>query len=184
MKQNSLHQPTRHDDLVLRSTLLKLTASQKILCTVVIAVVALVWYDLLNKLVAFGDTLDYSGLHAFGVQAVEFIKRYNPFFWWAVVVLCTVIIAYLLYGFVQSTQRKVRGKLVTSDTLSTLVDQLSEPALEVLRWVWDDHRHPITVGVLQRTATELRNRRASKINLAREHAALLDPSVRLPNSSE
>ncbi len=178
MKQNPLHQPTRNDDAVLRNTLLKLTASQKILCTVVVAVVALVWYDLLNKLVVFGDTLDYSGLHAFGVQAVEFIKRYNPFFWWAVVVLCTIIIAYFLYGFVQSTQRKVQGKLVEADTLATLVDQLSEPAKEVLRWVWEDHRHPITVGVLQRTSRELRSRRASKIDLARQHAALLDPAAR------
>lgn len=176
MKQNPLHQPTRNDDAVLRNTLLKLTASQKILCTVVVAVVALVWYDLLNKLVAFGNTLDYSGLHAFGVQAVDFIKRYNPFFWWSVVVLCTIIIAYLLYGFVQSTQRKVQNKLVESDTLATLIEHLSEPAKEVLRWVWDDHRHPITVGVLQRTSRELRNRRASKIDLARQHAALLEPT--------
>ena len=173
MKPSLLHQPTRHDDAVLRRTLLKLTASQKILCTVVVAVVAIIWYDLLNRLVAFGDTLDYSGLQALGVQAVQFMKRYNPFFWWALVVLCTLLIAYLLYGFVQHTSRKVRLKLVSTDVLAYLVEELSDPALEVLRWVWDDHRHPITVGDLQRTARELRSRRASKINLAREHESLL-----------
>ena len=184
MKQNPLLQPTRHDDAVLRSTLLKLTASQKIICTVVIAVVAIVWYDLLNRLVAFGDTIDYSGLHAMGAQAVEFIKRYNPFFWWAVVILCTLIIAYFLYGFVQRTQRRVQAKLVSTDVLSLLVDELSNPAVDVLRWVWNDHRHPITVGDLQRTASELRSRRASKINLAREHATLLEHHESLPERTK
>lgn len=174
MKPNSLHQPIRRDGAVLRSTLLKLTATHKITCTVVVAVVVLVWYDLLNRLIAYGHAIDYSGLHTLSVQAVELLKRYNPFFWWAVVALCTLIIAYLLYGFVQSSQSRVRTKLVSAHVVAELVDQLSDPAKEVLRWVWHDRRHPITVGDLQRTARELRNGRAEKITLSQEHASLLD----------
>ncbi|WP_237173843.1 hypothetical protein [Paracandidimonas lactea] len=171
----SPHQPTAADHALLRSTLLKLTASQIILCVVVVAVVALVWYDLLNRLVDFGRGIDYSGLQALGVQAVALLQQYNPFFWWAVVALCTLIIAYFLYGFVQSTRRRVRQRLVNESTVAMLASQLSEPALEVLRWVWRDSRHPITVGDLQRTAAELRHGRAAKIHLARSHAALLRP---------
>lgn len=126
MKQASAQQPTRQDDTLLRNTLLKLTATQKIVCTVVIAVVALVWYDLLNRLIAFGRHIDYSGLQALGVQAIELIKLYNPFFWWAVVALCTLIIAYFLYCFVQSTQRKVRSRLVSAEIIDTLVSQFSD----------------------------------------------------------
>jgi len=174
MKPNPTLQPTARDSAILRSTLLKLTATQKIVCTVVVAVVALVWYDLLNRLIAFGDRIDYSGLHVLGVQAVEFLQRYNPFFWWAVVVLCTLIIAYFLYGFVQGSQRRVKKKLVQADTFTELIEQLSDPAKEVLRWAWHDRSHPVTVGVLQRTAAELRSGRAGKIELSRQHAALLD----------
>lgn len=157
----------------MRNTLLRLTAAQKILCVVVIAIVALVWYDLLNRLIAFGRGIDYSGLHALGVQTIAFLKQYNPFFWWAVVVLCTLIIAYFLYGFVRSTQRRVRARHVNEDTIAMLAHELSEPAREVLRWVWSDRRQPITVGDLQRTAAELRSGRAAKISLARSHEALM-----------
>lgn len=174
MKPNSSpQQPTGQDHALLRNTLLRLTAAQKILCVVVIAIVALVWYDLLNRLIAFGRGIDYSGLHALGVQTIAFLKQYNPFFWWAVVVLCTLIIAYFLYGFVRSTQRRVQARHVHEDTIAMLARELSEPAREVLRWVWSDRRQPITVGDLQRTAAELRSGRAAKISLARRHEALV-----------
>jgi len=173
MKQNSPHEPTRQDGALLRATLLKLTAAQKILCVVVIAVVALVWYDLLNQLVAFGHNIDYSGLHALGNETVQMLKLYNPYFWWAVVALCTLIIAYFLYIFVRGTQRRARTRLVGADIIAELAQQLSGPAKEVLLWVWQDRSEPITVGDLQRTANELQARRADKIRLAQDHETAL-----------
>ena len=174
MKSNSLQpQPTSRDKALLRKTLLKLTATQKITCVIVVALVAIVWYDLLNRLVAYGRNMDYSGLKALGVQAVALLKQYNPFFWWTVVALCTLIIAYLLYGFIQSTRRTVRAKIVSEQTLGALVDQLSPPAKEVLIWAWADRRDPITVGDLQRASHELNTGRAAKIQLARRHEAML-----------
>ncbi len=159
----------------MRKTLLKLTAAQKTLCVVVVILVALVWYKLLNRLVAFGRDIDYGGLHTLGVQTIALLKQYNPFFWWAVVALCTLIIAYFLYVFVQGTQRRVRVKQVSEETVAMLAQQLSEPALEVLRWAWTDRRNPITVGDLQRTAREIGHGRAAKITLVRRHAALIAP---------
>ncbi len=173
MKTNT-QQPTRQDVNLLRTTLLKLTATQKIVCVVVVAVVVLIWYDLLNRLVAFGRDIDYGGLHALGVQAIALLKQYNPFFWWAVVALCTLIIAYFLYGFVQSTQRRARLKQVNEETVAMLAQELSAPALEVLRWVWNERRDPITVGDLQRTMYELGNGRSAKIELVRRHVALIE----------
>src|SRR3546814_304735 len=115
MKPNSLQTqptPTRQDHTLLRNTLLKLTAIQKIVCALVVVAVALVWYNLLNRLVAFGQGIDYEGLHALGVKAVSLLKQYNPFFWWAVVALCTLIIAYFLYGIVRSAARRTRATMV------------------------------------------------------------------------
>lgn len=174
MKPNTQNQPTRHDDTVLRNALLKLTAVQKITCVVVVAIIALVWYDLLNRLVAFGRGIDYAGLHALGAQIVEFLKQYNPFFWWGVVALCTLIIAYFLYGFIQSTHRRVQRRLLSADTLAELVAQLSEPARRVLSWAWQDRRNPMTVGDLQRAHQELRSNRYGKIELSIRHTELLD----------
>lgn len=173
MKANT-QQPTRQDVALLRNTLLKLTATPKIVCVVVVALTALVWYQLLNRLIAFGRGIDYSGLHALGVQAIALLKQYNPFFWWAVVALCTLIIAYFLYGFVQGMLRRARLKQVDEATVAMLASQLSEPALEVLRWAWQNRREPVTVGDLQRTVHELRWGRAAKITLAKRHISLID----------
>lgn len=185
MKSNEpTQQPSSHDRALLRNTLLKLTATQKIICAVVIVVVALVWYDLLNRLVAFGRTIDYSGLLALGVQAVALLQQYNPFFWWAVVGLGTLIIAYFLYGFVRSTQRAARNRLVNEETVVMLATELSQPGREVLRWAWQDRRDPISVGDLQRAYTEMREGRAAKITLARRHAAALELADPLPGQVE
>lgn len=174
MKQISSSRTSPQDQAVLRSTLLKLTATQKILCTVVVAVVAIVWYDLLTRLLAFGEQVDYSGLQALGGEAIAFLRRYNAFFWWALVALCTLIIIYVLFGFVQASRERARDKIVAADTFQALVAQLSEPARDVLRWAWQDRSQPVTVGVLQRTAAELRSGRADKIELSRLQAQWLD----------
>lgn len=174
MKPDTLtQQPTRQDRSLFRNTLLKLTATQKIICVVVIIVVALVWYKLLNRLLAFGQNIDYSGLQVLGARTLALLEQYNPFFWWVVVALCTLIIAYFLYRFVLSVQRSARARLVDENTVSHLVSQLSEPAREVLRWAWQDRRDPICVGDLQRAYAEIRSGRAYKIALARRHAAVL-----------
>src|SRR3546814_13212309 len=107
------------------------------------------------RVVAFGHNIDYSGLHVLGVRGLALLNQYNPFFWWAVVALCTLIIAYFLYSFVRSMQRSVRSKLVKEETVSFLANQLSAPACEVLRWSWQDRRVPITVGDLPRAYADL-----------------------------
>jgi len=174
MKQISSARTTAQDQAALRSTLLKLTATQKILCTVVVAVVAIVWYDLLTRMIAFGERVDYSGLQALGGDAIAFLQRYNAYFWWALVALCTLIIFYLLVGFVRASAERARGKIITAETFDGLVSQLSEPARDVLRWAWHDRSHPVTVGVLQRAAAEMKSGRAGKIELSRHQARSLE----------
>lgn len=176
MKTESTHQPTQRDFSALRNTLLKLTTTHKTLCTAVIVVVAIVWYYLLQRLVAFGHTVDYTGLEVLGGPTIEFLNRYNPYFWWTLVALCTLIIAYFLINFVRSSSKRVNARVVATSTLEPLAAQLSEPAKDVLRWVWENPREPLTVGDLQQTLRELRNGRAQKIATSREQAQLLGVS--------
>lgn len=165
--------PSRADATLLRKTVWQLTAANRVLTVALIAIVAWVWWILLQKVVRFGKGIDYSGLEAFGARIATFIKQYNPFFWWAIVALCTLIIAYFLFGFVQAMNRRAAGRYVAADIVALLASRLSPPAVEVLQWSWVNRRDPITVGVLQRALHELKAGRAAKIALASSHAALL-----------
>lgn len=163
----------RHDAALLRNALLRLTAVQNLISVAVIVAAALIWLAAAKGLLAYGRSIDYDGLHAFGEQATALMKRYSPFFWAAIVAALTLIIAYFLVGFAQSMQRAARQRLVNADIIGQLSRQFGPDGLEVLNWAWQDRQHPITVGVLQRALGELRSGRAGKIALAREHAVLL-----------
>lgn len=169
--------PTRADAALLRNTVLKLTVATRVVTVAVVLLCALIWWFLLHRLLAFGKGLDHTGLEALGPQVMSFVKQYNPFFWWAIVALCTLIIAYFLYGFVETMNRRVRARRVSADTIALLASRLSASALQVLHWCWQNRREPITVGVLQHTLRELSNGRAARIELAERHAALLDTAA-------
>ena len=177
--------PSPQDSSRLRSTLLKLTATQKIISTSVIVVVALIWWDLLNRMIAFGRGIDYSGLfNALGLDTIALIQQYNPFFWWTIVAICTFIIAYFLFRFTMYTHRVWQNRVVNETVFSDLVNGLSAPACEVIHWAWYDRRYPITVGDLQRAHHELRAGRFSMIHLAEQQAAMIDLDRQRPTDSK
>lgn len=176
--------PTRADAALLRNTVLKLTAATRIFTVAVVAGIAIVWWYLLHKLIAFGKGLDYSGLEALGGQVMAFVQQYHPFFWWAIVALCTLIIAYFLYGFVQAMNRQASARRVNADIIASLASRLSPSAVQVLQWSWQNRREPITVGVLQRALRELQGGRAARIELAEQHAALLDVAAAPPETEQ
>lgn len=163
---------------MLRTLLLKLTATQKIIAAAVVTIVVLIWYDLLNRLLAFGDAIDYAALHMLGAEGSALLQRYNPFFWWAMVVLCTIIIAYFLYLFVQNTARRARLRVIDEHSVSRLCQSLSAPALDVLLWAWQDRSEPLRIQDLQRARDELRAHRATKIQQANRQLAMLEDARR------
>ncbi len=173
MNSEQTQHPSRRDHTLLRTALLKLTATRKIVIAVVIAAVALIWYDLLNRLLAFGDGIDYAGLHVMGAEASALLQQYNPFFWWALVALCTLIIAYFLLLFARSSLRAARLRPIDEATFAQLAGGLSAPALDVLLWAWQERDEPLRVGDLQRALEGLRTQRAAKLQLAARQLAML-----------
>ncbi len=167
---------TKNDVAIVRRTLYTLTATQKIVSIIVITATIAACLALVRALLQFGQSINYSGLQALGEQTVSMLQQYNPFFWWAVSALAVLILVYIAYGIVASTQRQVKSKIVSNETISRLGSQLSEGGREVLLWVWDQQRDPITVGVLQNTLSEMRSGRAQKISLARLHAQSIKPN--------
>jgi hypothetical protein len=173
MTSESTPLPRAQDHAVLRRLLLRLTALHKLLAALVIVIVAAIWYRLLNRLLAFGDAIDYGALRVLGTETTALLQQYNPFFWWAVVILCTIIIAYLVYLFIHSTGRRMRLRAVDEQSVAELSKTLSAPALDVLLWTWNDRSEPLRIQDLERTRDELRAHRAAKIQQAARQLAML-----------
>lgn len=165
--------PTVKDRLTIHQSILRLTALYKGVATAVIVVVALVWITVINYILAFGRTLDYSGLEALGLDA-ELINQYNPFFWWTVVIICSLLITYFLVNFVQFTRKKASQKIVPKQEVKNLLSKISPAATHVIAWAWENRRHPITVGVLQQTTAQLGANRYALICLAKDQEHLVN----------
>lgn len=165
--ETSLAHPTIKDRLSIHKTILRLTAIFKGIAALVVVIGALVWLTLINRILHFGGTLDYSGLEALGLDDA-LIKKYNPFFWWTVIIICTLLITYLLFHFVQYTRHRASQKIVSESELHDLLPTISPAATHVIAWAWDNRRHPITVGVLQQATAQLAANRYALICLAKE----------------
>lgn len=174
-----LEQPTVKDRMAVHKTILRLTSIHKTIASVVVIVGAIIWLLVIQKTLHFGRTLDYSGLEALGIDRA-LVKQYNPFFWWTIVIICTLLVTYLLIQFVQSTQRAASQKIVPEQPLKELLNQLSPSATQVLGWSWQNRTHPITVGVLQQTTYQLAKNRYSLICLAKAQENLLQNHSKPP----
>lgn len=174
--ETPLSSPTVKDRVAIHQTILHLTALYKGIATAVVIIVAIIWLTLIKRILYFGRTLDYSGLEAMGLDQA-LIKQYNPFFWWTVVVICTLLISYFLIQFVQYTRQRARQKIVAEHHIQSLLTKISPAASQVIAWAWKDRSHPITVGVLQQTTAQLAINRYSLICLAKEQEKLLKNHV-------
>ncbi len=174
MNQEHIQTPSRQDGALLRRILLKLTATAKIVSATLVVLIALVWYDLLNRLLAFGNGLDYAGNRLMGAEATALVQRYNPYFWWALVFLFTILIAWLVYLAVRSILTRAQLKPVDAASFAQLADQLSAPALDVLLWAWQPRDEPLRVGDLSLARNELANGRARRLQLAAQQLAALE----------
>src|SRR5690554_2452578 len=90
--------PTVKDRLSIHKTVLRLTAMYKTAAVIVCLIVGIVWYAVIKRTLAFGAEMDYSGLEALGLDAA-LIKQYTPFFWWTMILICSLLVFYLLYHF-------------------------------------------------------------------------------------
>ena len=176
--------PSIKDRVVIHQSILRLTAIYKTIAIAVVVISALIWLGVMRKIVQFGNALDYTGLEALGIDNA-LIKQYTPFFWWTVSLICTLLVIYLLFNFVQYTRRKASQKIVSQIDLNNLLRQISPSATQVLAWAWNDRRHPITVGVLQQTTNQLANNRYALICLAKtQEKSLQKHSQPAPQKTE
>ncbi|WP_322995866.1 hypothetical protein [Castellaniella sp.] len=173
MTQDAFKTPSPQDSSLLRKTLMRLTAAAKLMATAVVVLVVLVWYDLLNRLLAFGNGIDYAGNHVVGTEATALLQRYNPYFWWALVALVTIMLAWLVSLAIRRIMAQARRKTVDDHSFQQLAQQLSAPALDVLLWAWQPQDDPLRVGDLQLAQQELSRGRSARLQQAALQLATL-----------
>ncbi|MVW72915.1 hypothetical protein [Bordetella sp. 15P40C-2] len=164
----------RHDRRLIGQTLLKLGLPRLLVRAVVLIVAAIIWLMVASWLLNFGRGLSFEGLQAFGQQAIDLLTRINPYVWWGVVAIWTLIVFFAVRAWIQSDIAASRARPLSATELSSLSSQLSEEVRDVLRWVWGNREEPFTLGDLRQAGIELRHRRIDKIELVREQTAILD----------
>ncbi|OZI77094.1 hypothetical protein [Bordetella genomosp. 12] len=172
----------RQDGRLIGQTLLKLAFPRLVLRAIVLAVIAIIWLLASSWLLGFGKTLAFDGLHSMGQQTVDMLTRINPYFWWGVVLIWTLIVFFSARSWLYASLAAGRAHVVPRDVLAQLRARLSEEVVDVLRWVWGYREEPFTVGDLQRSHQELRRNRIGKIALVREQAAILDQPAHAPRA--
>jgi len=164
----------RQDCRLIGQTLLKLALPRMLVRAVVLVVAAIVWLLVASWLLDFGRGLSFEGLQALGQQATDFLARVNPYVWWGVVAIWTLIIFFVVRGWVVSDVAAGRARPVPAADLAALSAQLSDEVLAVLRWVWGSREEPFSLGDLRLALAELRHSRIGKIELVRQQGDILD----------
>lgn len=184
----------RQDRRLIGQTLLKLALPRLIVRGVVLIIAAIIWLLVASWLLDFGRGLSFDSLQAFGQQAIDLLTRVNPYVWWGVVVIWTLIVFFTVRAWVNSDIAATRAKPVAPTELAALTRQMSAEVTNVLRWVWGNREEPFTLGDLRQAAIELRHSRIDKIDLVREQGSILDrqaapptpvqPSARAPSTPQ
>jgi len=175
----------RQDCRLIGQTLLKLALPRLLIRAVVLVVAAIVWLLASSWLLDFGRGLSFDGLQALGQQATSFMAKINPYLWWGVVVIWTLIVFFVVRAWVNADIAATRARPVAPGDLAALAAQLSDESTSVLRWVWGSRDEPFTLGDLRQALTELRHSRIGKMELVRQQGDILDghpPGQRAPGA--
>ncbi len=166
----------QNDARLVSRTLLKLATPRIIMRAVVIIVTIILWLWVAARILEFGAVQDYAFLTKFNAQLVSFLQSINPYLWWAVVLLGTLIVYFFLSAWYSGSVQRAAYKTVPADTAAELIRNLSPEGRDVLGWVWRDRTEPINIGNLKTTKDELDNNRVSKLAQIREQERLLGPA--------
>lgn len=170
----------RQDCRLIGQTLLKLALPRLVLRAIVIAVALVVWYLVATWILDFGKRMNYDFLHTLGQPTMDMAQRINPYVWWVVAGIWTLIVFFSVRAWFYASLASGAATPVGTDTLAELAPNLSEESLGVLRWTWGDRQEPFTVGDLRRSLYELRHNRVGKIDMVADQARILEGGANRP----
>lgn len=128
----------------------------------------------------FGAQVSFAAFDTLGPQVVTVLTRINPYIWWAVVMVGVLfMLSWLRLGY-QHSLAAGRATIVSITDTQMIVSRVSNNTLDVIQWVWDAERSPLTVGDLQRATTWVRNGKADQLKLARAQTQLFKSALSTP----
>lgn len=170
----------RQDCRLIGQTLLKLALPRLVVRAIVIAVALVIWYLAATWILNFGRTMNYDFLHSLGQPTMDMVQKVNPYIWWAVAGIWTLIVFFTLRAWLSASLASGSATPVDTSVLANLAPNLSEESLGVLRWAWGDRQEPFTVGDLRRSLSEIRHNRIGKIAMVADQAQILEGSASRP----
>lgn len=176
---------TVQQDARFLASLLRRLLWLRLLVRAVVLVITLwvsVW--LAQWVLSFGAKIRYDGLETLGAQVVAVLTRINPYMWWAVVVVGALIIISILRSAYRHSVAAGKSTIVSIADTRLIVSRVSNPTLDVMQWVWDADRAPLTVGDIQRTINLVRSGKAAQLKLARAQAQLIAEALAGAHSAE
>ncbi|MCZ8412004.1 hypothetical protein O9649_29865 [Achromobacter dolens] len=174
----------RQDCRLIGQTLLKLALPRLLVRAIVIAVAVIVWYLAASWILDFGKRINYEFLHSLGQPTMDMVQKVNPYIWWVVAGIWTLIVFFVLRAWLSASLASGRATPVSTGVLADLAPQLSQESLGVLRWTWGTREEPFTVGDLHRSLSEIRHNRIGKIAMVAEQTDILDGAAAKPSRDD
>ena len=151
----------------------------------ILAAVTLAWIWIANQILIGGSLVNYSGLSSLGAQVVEFLTRINPYLWWGLTIILSLIVLSLARSWLKSSIRKGRQVPVSVAEIQKLSQDMTSEGVDVLLWVWDHETGPVTIGDLISARDQLQSGRVRKLATARaQHQVLLQARQSASNQAD
>ena len=165
---------TKTDTQQLSALLRRLCLPRWIGRSAVLVIVALAWLWIAKQILIGGSLISYEGLQSLGTQVVTFLTRINPYLWWAVTIILSLIVLSLARSWLKSSIKRGRQVAVSVADVQKLAQGMSTEGVDVLLWVWDQDAGPVTIGDLIAAREQLKSGRVRKLATARaQHQALV-----------
>jgi len=141
--------PSHHSDIRALSALVtKRSLTPWITRAAILVVVTWIWLWICRQILVFGELMRYDRLEPLGPQVVSFLTKMNPYLWWVITAILTLILLSVIRAWLKNSIARSRKTLLSVGDLQQLVGVMSPEGVEVLQWVWDDEQGPITLGDL------------------------------------
>lgn len=166
--------PSSKTDLSLLSkTLFKLGLPRLFIYSLLTMACVLAWAWAARWMLHFGDKQDYAFLQRYSTQVADYLNHINQYIWWGLVLLGTFILYFILYSIISSGLKAAGAISPRQEVIERLLTQLSPHAKDVLIWVWQEQREPITIKDLKETRRQLRANRVSLLEQINQQRILL-----------
>ena len=175
MRNDDALSPTKSDLQQLNALLRRLCLPRWLWRAGLLALAVLVWIWIAKQILIGGSLVRYDGLQSLGPQVVSFMTQINPYLWWGLTIILSLIVLSLARGWLKSNIQKGRLVAVSVGDIQKLSQNMTPEAVDVLLWAWDHESGPITIGDLIATRNQLQGGRIRKLANARaQHQLLLD----------